>query len=314
MDRQDIIDLYKSGLTYREIKQTTGRSRNFIGKTIRKYFANRWNYSGLDQQQEIIDHLSECAKKAARNNRKFWTKPERLFAQILKSIGLGVRYPIFIKDLFGLVDDSGASIFFQLPIQRYVVDFAEPAKMIVYRVNGDFWHANPLLYSSNKLTIIQRHNLRQDKNCKEYLNKKGWLVVDIWESEIYWNQTLVQSRIKAARVDRIDGNTQLDIESIEWQKRLNDLWFASKHRKKNITIIKCQQCEKCIHVSADNKKQINRKFCSASCACLFRRRCSHPARAELETDIANMNWSSIGRKYGVTDNAVRKWARKYNLL
>jgi transposase-like protein len=26
------------------------------------------------------------------------------------------------------------------------------------------------------------------------------------------------------------------------------------------------------------------------------------------------SWASVGRDYGVSDNAVRKWAKKYNLL
>jgi len=39
-----------------------------------------------------------------------------------------------------------------------------------------------------------------------------------------------------------------------------------------------------------------------------------PSREQLELDIASSSWVSIGRKYGVSDNAVRKWARKYGLI
>jgi transposase-like protein len=28
-------------------------------------------------------------------------------------------------------------------------------------------------------------------------------------------------------------------------------------------------------------------------------------------EIAETNWSAVGRKYGVSDNAVRKWVRWY---
>ena len=39
-----------------------------------------------------------------------------------------------------------------------------------------------------------------------------------------------------------------------------------------------------------------------------------PSKEELErlTDI--MSWVSIGKKYGVSDNAVRKWARNYGII
>jgi len=29
--------------------------------------------------------------------------------------------------------------------------------------------------------------------------------------------------------------------------------------------------------------------------------------------IDTMSWTAIGKKYGVSDNAVKKWARKYDI-
>ena len=31
-------------------------------------------------------------------------------------------------------------------------------------------------------------------------------------------------------------------------------------------------------------------------------------------DIKIFSWCAIGRKYGVSDNAVRKWARSYDII
>jgi len=39
-----------------------------------------------------------------------------------------------------------------------------------------------------------------------------------------------------------------------------------------------------------------------------------PSRERLKSEISIMNWCSLGRKYGVSDNAVRKWARQYGLI
>lgn len=40
-----------------------------------------------------------------------------------------------------------------------------------------------------------------------------------------------------------------------------------------------------------------------------------PLKEQLEKDIQEINnWSALGRKYSVTDNTVRKWARGYGLL
>jgi transposase-like protein/Zn finger protein HypA/HybF involved in hydrogenase expression len=39
-----------------------------------------------------------------------------------------------------------------------------------------------------------------------------------------------------------------------------------------------------------------------------------PGKEELKEMIDTMSWCAIGRKYGVSDNSVRKWARKHGLI
>lgn len=38
-----------------------------------------------------------------------------------------------------------------------------------------------------------------------------------------------------------------------------------------------------------------------------------PSREKLKNDINNLNMCAIGRKYGVSNNAVRKWVKLYNI-
>lgn len=42
-----------------------------------------------------------------------------------------------------------------------------------------------------------------------------------------------------------------------------------------------------------------------------RRRVQRPPYEQLTAEIAATNWSAVGRKYGVSDNAIRKWVRAY---
>jgi hypothetical protein len=42
-----------------------------------------------------------------------------------------------------------------------------------------------------------------------------------------------------------------------------------------------------------------------------RRKVERPSYEQLVEDIAAMDWCAVGRKYGVSDNAVRKWVRWY---
>ena len=42
-----------------------------------------------------------------------------------------------------------------------------------------------------------------------------------------------------------------------------------------------------------------------------RRKVERPSYEQLMADVASMSFVAIGRKYGVSDNAVRKWIRWY---
>lgn len=39
-----------------------------------------------------------------------------------------------------------------------------------------------------------------------------------------------------------------------------------------------------------------------------------PSRETLLLDISSMSMTSVGKKYGVSDNAIRKWCRSYGIL
>lgn len=54
-------------------------------------------------------------------------------------------------------------------------------------------------------------------------------------------------------------------------------------------------------------------YCSNSCRAVDNRVVDRPSRDALANDISSMSMSAIGRKYGVSDNAIRKWARSYSL-
>ena len=55
-------------------------------------------------------------------------------------------------------------------------------------------------------------------------------------------------------------------------------------------------------------------YCSYKCSRIGARVVERPSKAELKKLISTMPWTRIGTRYGVSDNAVRKWARGYGLL
>ncbi len=67
-------------------------------------------------------------------------------------------------------------------------------------------------------------------------------------------------------------------------------------------------------------KRASQRYCSRDCgvhsgrpraAQPERRKVERPSFAQLKRDIASMSFLAVGRKYGVSDNAIRKWLRWY---
>lgn len=58
----------------------------------------------------------------------------------------------------------------------------------------------------------------------------------------------------------------------------------------------------------------NKKYCSSWCARMASRKVEWPSVQQLTYDINNMNWRQIGKKYGVSDKSVKKWAMSYGIL
>lgn len=72
---------------------------------------------------------------------------------------------------------------------------------------------------------------------------------------------------------------------------------------------KCQQCNQ----KFDTKVK-DQKYCGDTCNSLSQRRCLRPSKSELNDLLSTHSWVVVGRKFGVSDNAVRKWARRYKII
>ena len=94
----------------------------------------------------------------------------------------------------------------------------------------------------------------------------------------------------------------------ELSKKLERHITERKPPKEKITK-KCSQCKNLF-----TAVHTNTKYCSTKCAHRDSYRVPHPTPEQLQEDISNMTWVAMGKKYSVSNNAVKKWARKYNLI
>lgn len=75
------------------------------------------------------------------------------------------------------------------------------------------------------------------------------------------------------------------------------------------SIKSCKMCD-----TQFSTKLEHTSFCSMLCYARYQRKCTRPSKEELTHLLSEHSWVSLGRLYGVSDNAVRKWARSYGLL
>ena len=57
-------------------------------------------------------------------------------------------------------------------------------------------------------------------------------------------------------------------------------------------------------------KRKDSKFCK-SCSSKKRQKVKRPSSGQLKREIQKLGYAGVGRKYGVSDNAIRKWVKSY---
>ena len=98
--------------------------------------------------------------------------------------------------------------------------------------------------------------------------------------------------------------------SKDWSEKLKDLWFKkSKGRpKRKKKISNCLYCNGEFEVKKLGQKR-ETKYCSHQCYTLSSRKIYRPPKKQLLQEIEETNYCAVGRKYGVSDNKIRKWLK-----
>lgn len=90
------------------------------------------------------------------------------------------------------------------------------------------------------------------------------------------------------------------------------------HCGRNMKLADPRPCEYC--GEAFLPRGASQRYCSKACGTHSpgprdpqpeRRKVERPSYEQLLADLAASNFSAVGRQYGVSDNAVRKWLRWY---
>lgn len=161
----------------------------------------------------------------------------------------------------------------------YTIDVAFPNKMIGIEINGN-QHYN------RDGTLKDYYKTRND-----FFKEIGWKIYEIHYSVIYSDELL------SVLINDVK-NFSLSVEEHEYYTKE---FFRIKEESKN----RCVDCNKPIFKTA--------KRCG-KCNGLLTRKVERPSKEMLCELIKDNTWRSIGKMYGVSDNAVRKWAKLYELI
>ena len=70
----------------------------------------------------------------------------------------------------------------------------------------------------------------------------------------------------------------------------------------------CESCKKELI-----NKQLKIKCCSIECRGKLQRKAQRPSAEQLKQELIETNFVQVGRKYGISDNAIRGWCKSYGM-
>lgn len=179
------------------------------------------------------------------------------------------------KYFYEIFIEEGLEVEKAYKISLYELDFCIPSKKIDIEIDGD-QH-----YLDNK---ISDSDIRRNK----YLEDRGWDII----------------RIKWSDYQKMDS-----INKREYIKNLIDYINGLIDSKPEFNLKEEQQKKcKCGNIIYNHKRNIRCRDCFN----LDNRKVERPSLEQILKDIKETNYVLTGKKYGVSDNTIRKWIRQYN--
>lgn len=120
--------------------------------------------------------------------------------------------------------------------------------------------------------------------------------------EIY--NLLLKTQLSQEEISKKFNISQASISSINRGESYLHLDYDYPLRKIEKKCYYCADCGRIVSSAG--------RYCP-QCIGKHLRKVEHPNREQLKTDIRLMSFVEVGRKYSVTDNAVRKWCISMNL-
>ena len=254
-------------------------------------------------------HTDESKKMISDGRKKFLNENPQMVPYILNH-SRNESYPeIYFCDIF---EKENINITKKYRIGLYELDFSIPEKKIDIEVDGD----------QHYLDIkIAESDIRRD----DFLKENGWDVIRIRWSDYQKLDKESKCKFISKLKEYISGLIS-DKPTFEVEKSRKDYNDCSCGNRKWFKSTRCRKCYgknrikkgkqtnrkkyeyKCI--SCENKCSNKNGRC-VKCYRIRSRKVERPTYEQLLKDIEETNYIQTGKKYGVTDNSIRKWLKQY---
>jgi very-short-patch-repair endonuclease len=162
----------------------------------------------------------------------------------------------------------------ELPVHPFFIDFAFVTKKVAVEIDGS--------------QHLEEDRKERDKRKEELLISNGWKVLRFTENEVKKNIY----------------NCLDIVENIcEERENYQDITKVGIFTSKEVNFCNCGK-----EITYVSKNCIK---CSGKLSSLPQRKVERPPYKQLIDEINELGYSATGRKYGVSDNSIRKWVRFY---
>lgn len=279
--RKEIIHLYT--VDYISIKKLA-RKFKLGTETIRKILGNK--IRTLSESMEIARKLyPESYKLTDKQRNKLRKARLRYMKENPEKTAwrkANMSYPE--KRIFNKIKELKLNethlIVREYSVFPYFIDFAFVNEKVALEIDGS--------------QHLLEERMESDQKKDSLLSSKGWRVLRITAKEVN---------------ERLDGVIVKLLDFIKSDTKCENFGMISYSEYKATNVKKSYTKEnRCLNC---NKKITNRSKVCIKCDHLSQRTVTRPPYDQLLKEIQETNYSAVGRKYDVSDNAIRKWVKYY---
>jgi len=255
-------------------------------------------------------HTDETKEKLSKIRKEYLRKNPNKVPYLLNHSSKGSYPEKYFTEVF---KREGLDVVKKFRVSLYELDFSIPHKKIDIEIDGNQHY--------DDIKIVE-----SDIRRNEFLETEGWDVIRInWsnyqklnykEKNMFINDlksyvnNLSEIKPTITTKPSMRGKNLCECGGLKTKKsKLCKICRHENSKKRDIKSYKSERRKKYKCNSCGNKCTNKNKRCRKCYEIDNRKVTDRPSKESLIKDIENIGYSATGRKYGVSDNTIRKWIK-----